>query len=157
MWIDRRVLFAVAAASLLLNLFLGGTLLGRVLWQPRAENPPRGGGGLVPRAHVQALPPEDRRRFRQAMAPHRPTIRAAREAHRAVRRRIEADIAAPDYDQAKIIADFQALRESNRRTEEALDAALVDALSSLPAQSRAALVSHVRAPPAPHQQLQEQP
>ena len=147
MWIDRRVLFGVAAASLLLNVFLGGAVLGRVFGEHRRDaEPPKGiaAGPLVPPAHVQALPPEDRKRFRAAMAPHRPAIRAARQAHRDARRQIEADIAAPTYDQAKVVADFEALRQTNRTTDEAVDAALIDALAQLPAESRATLVTHVQ-------------
>lgn len=156
MWIDRRVLFGVAAASLLLNVFLGGAMLGRALGEHRrGAEPPKGvaAGPLVSPAHVQALPVEDRKRFRAAMAPHRPAIRAARQAHRDLRRQIEADIAAPTYDQARIVADFGALRQSNRDIDEAVDAALTDALAQLPPESRAALVTHARpgAPGAPPQ------
>ena len=148
MWIDRRALFCVAAASLLVNVFLGGAVLGRVFGerghlfeeQPRVGMRPSN-GALVPPRNVQALPQEDRRRFRAAMAPHRPAIRTAREAHRQARRQIEADIAAPAFDRDRILADFQALRQSNRTTEEAVDDALIDALASLPPESRAALVA----------------
>lgn len=41
-------------------------------------------------------------------------------------------------------ADFQALRQNNRDTDEAVDAALIDALAKLPAEGRAALMDHVR-------------
>ncbi len=147
MWIDRRALFGIAAASLLLNVFLGGAVLGRAFGEHRrGAEPPKGvaPGPLVPPAHVQALPPEDRKRFRAAMAAHRPEIRAARQAHRDARRQIEADIAAPTYDQAKVVADFGALRQTNRDTDEAVDAALIDALAQLPPESRAALVNHAQ-------------
>ena len=156
MWIDRRVLIAVAAASLLLNVFLGGTVLGRAFGEHHRAAAPAGpaAGPLVPPAHVQALPQEDRQRFRAAMAPHRPAIRAARQAHRDARRQLEADIAAPTYDQSKVVADFQALRQTNRDADEAVDAALIDALAELPPGSRAALVNHEQAgksaqPPQP--------
>lgn len=144
MWIDRRALFAVAAASLLLNIFLGGAVLGRVFGERRhnAEPPRVASGALVPLAHVQALPQEDRKRFRAAMTPHRPAIRAARQAHRDARLQLETDIAAPTYDQAKVVADFQALQQSNRDADTAVDAALIDALAGLSPESRAALVSH---------------
>ena len=147
MWSERRVLFGIAAASLLLNVFLGGALLGRALGEHRrGAEPPKGvaAGPLVPPAHIQALPSEDRKRFRAAMAPHRPAIRAARQAHRDARRQIEADIAAPSFDQAKVIVDFGALRQTNRDTEEAVDAALIDGLAQLPPESRAALVTHAQ-------------
>lgn len=148
MWIDRRVLVGFAAASLLLNVFLGGAVISRAFGEHRrsAASPKAiEARGLVPPAHVQALPLEDRERFRGAMAPHRQAIRAARQAHREARRQIEADIAAPTYDETKIIADFKALQRTNRNTEEALDAALVDALAQLPPNSRAALVNHAHA------------
>ena len=157
MWIDRRVLVGVAAASLLLNVFLGGAVISRVFGEHgrNAERPRAiGARALVPPTHVQALPPEDRERFRSAMATHRHAIRAARQAHREARRQIEADIAAPTFDEAKIIADFKALQQSNRNTDEALDTALLDALAQLPPDSRAALVNHAHAdrpaePPQP--------
>ena len=156
MWIDRRVLVAVAATSLLFNIFLGGAVLGRVFGEHRHDVEPSraASGALVPPAHVQALPQEERRRFRAAMTPHRPAIRAARQAHRVARLRLETDIAAPTYDQAKVVADFQALRQTNRDTEEAVDAALIDALTGLSPESRAALVDHAFAgrpaqPPQP--------
>ncbi len=157
MWIDRRALIAIAAASLLLNVFFGGAVLGRAFGErQRGAGPPKdvAAGPLVPAVHVQALLPEDRQRFRAAMAPHRPAMRAAHQAHRDARRQIEADIAAPTYGAAKVAADFQALRQTNRDTDEAVDAALIDALAQLPAGSRAALVNHDRAnqpsrPPQP--------
>ena len=144
MWIDRRVLIGIAGASILLNVFLGGAVLGRAFGDHRrGAEAPKGvaAGPLVPPAHVQALPAEDRKRFRAAMASHRPAIRAARQAHREARRQIEDDIAAPVYDGSRIVADFKALRQTNRDTDEAVDAALIDALAQLPPESRAALVA----------------
>ena len=148
MWTDRRALGTVVAASLLLNVFLSGAVLGRFFGEKgRTTEPPQiAAGSLVGPGHVKALPPGERRLFHAAMAPHRPTIREAREAHRAARRRIEADIAAPTYDKGRVAADFEALRQTSRVAEEAVDAALLDALAVLPPGSRAALVSHVREP-----------
>lgn len=149
MWIDRRLALGVCAASLLLNVFLGGAVIGRAFGDRHRAAEPRAAanGALVTVAHVQALPPEDRRRFRDAMAPHRPAIRTARAAHRAARRQVEADLAAPVFDRAKVDADFATLKETNRNIDEVVDTALVDALAGLPAASRAALVSHARVAP----------
>lgn len=147
MWIDRRALLVGVAASLLLNVFLLGILIGHAFEAGGARRN-RGCAGLVDAAHVRALTSEDRRRFNSVMAQHRPAIRAAREGHRAARRAAVVDIAAPSFDRAKVAADFIGLRQANARVGEAVDAALVDALAALSPEARATLVEGVGKPAA---------
>ena len=149
MWIDRRVLMILGGISLLLNVFLIGIVIGHVVAGRPRQLPAVAPGPLV---HLKALSPEDRRMFAAGMNTHRPTIRAARMAHRSARLATEADIAATTFDRAKVVADFEELRRSNRGVDEAVDAALVDALANLPPEARAAIVSRdraVKAPPTP--------
>jgi uncharacterized membrane protein len=143
MWIDRRWLGAGIAASLLLNVFLVGIVAGHLFVGDRAVARPvaAGSGALVPQAHVRALPADEKKIFNTTMNTHRDAIRSARKRHRAIRLEIQADIAAPNYDRAKVAADFLALREANRSVEEAVNDALVDSLGKLSPQSRAALVN----------------
>ena len=136
MWNDRKRLVGVLAASLLLNVFLVGLFVGRSV----AAHKPPPPGPLVPNRYVEALPDGQKALFRAAMMAHRETIRAARRAHRAARDTIQADIAAPVFDRAKVTADFVALHRTNRDVDAAIGAALVDALAGLDATSRAALV-----------------
>ena len=145
MWISRRVVMIVGAVSLLLNVFLVGIIAGH-LWDARkgrAAGPAQGG----PLVRPNALSPVDRRMFAAGMAPHRPDLRAARQAHRAARLAIEADIAAPTYDRAKVTEDFAALRQTNRTVDEVTDSALIDALANLSEEARATIVHGRRAPP----------
>ena len=138
MWNSPRRLVGVLAASLLLNVFLVGLMLGRGIAVPPSPPP----GPLVPNRHVDALPDDQRKLFREAMQAHREVIRAARRLHRAARDKIEADIAAPVFDRATVAADFDALHRTNRDIDQAVGGALVDALAGLDATSRAALVEH---------------
>ena len=141
MWSERRRIVGVLAVSLLANVFLIGLIVGRgvAIHKPA---PPPASGPLVPGQHVDALPDDQKKLFREAMAAHREVIRAARRLHRAARDRIEADIAAPVFDRATVTADFDALHRTNRNIDQAVGDALVDALGSLDASSRDALVAH---------------
>ncbi len=141
MWIDARVRFALLAVSLLLNVFLVGIVAGRV-FGARGAPAPRPDAALVPPAHVRALPVDERRSFAASMKSHRDAIRAARQAHRAARTTLEAAIAAPAFDRDAVAADFAALRQASMAVQEAVNAALVDALQDLSPQSRASLVQH---------------
>ena len=140
----------LGGVSLLLNIFLVGLIIGHVFAadrqgrgsRPGAPGGGPGGVGMVAGAQVKSLSPDQKRDFMEAMAPHRRGIRLAREAHRAVRQTIEADIAAPTFDRAKVAADFEALRHANDAIGEVVDAALLDAFASLSPESRAAIVAH---------------
>lgn len=148
MWIDRRGLVLLAAGSLLLNVFLIGIIAGHVFAVRKAGVGPMG-GAMVPAAHVRALPPDDKKKFTAAMTAHRDAIRAARKQHREAKLATEADIAVPGFDRAKVIADFASLRQANASLQEAVNAALVDALADLSPRSRAALVGRGIAEGAP--------
>ena len=142
MWSDRRRLVGALAVSLLINVFLGGVLVGRgyVLHHASPRVPPP--GPLVPPRHVAALPDDQKTLFETAMIAHRAALRTARGAHKVAREKIEADIAAPVFDPAAVTADFEVLHRTNRDIDAATGAALVDALSGLSAASREALVAH---------------
>ena len=150
MWNDHGRLVVLLAASLLLNVFLGGVLVGRgfVVHRP-PPRPPAPAGALVPPRNVGALPDDQKKLFQTAMRGHRDALRSARQAHKAARDKIEADIAAPQFDKAAVAADFDALHQTNRDTDAATGDALLDALSGLSAASRAALVAHEQAAPSP--------
>ena len=142
MRVDARLLGIGLLVSLLLNLFLAGVVGGRWFTPPPR---PAGAGGLAPMAQVRRLPAEERQRFVRAMLPHRPDIRAARQATRRARAQVEADLAAPIYDRARVEADLAALRQANLAQQAATHGALAEAMALLSPASRAALVAHARA------------
>jgi uncharacterized membrane protein len=133
---DRRVLIYGLLASVLLNLFLGGLILGGGL--PRRVAP--GTGALAPAAKIKRLPQSERARFAAAMGPHRAEIRAARARLRQARAKAAADIAAPQLNVEALRIDLAALRAANLAQQEASHRGLIDALAALSPQSRAALV-----------------
>ena len=141
MWISARVRLVLSAVSLLLNVFLVGIIAGHLL-SARGAPVRKPDPALVPVAHVRALPDDERRSFNETMRSHRAAIRAARQAHRIARANIEAAIAAPIFDRDAVAAAFAALQQKNAAVQEAVNAALVDALQDLSPQSRASLVGH---------------
>ena len=147
----RSRLVGILVASLLLNVFLGGVLVGRGFAVHRPPLPPiPAPGPLVPPRHVVALPDDQKKLFQSVMRNHREALREARVAHKAARDKIEADIAAPVFDRATVAADFDALHQRNRDVDAATGDALIDALSGLSAASRASLVAHEEAPAPPN-------
>ena len=139
MWIDRRWLVPGIAFSVLLNVFLIGIVAGHV-YAGRTLPPER--APLVPAARVHALPPDEREKFLSAMARQRPAIVAARKAHLAARRVLEAEIADAAFDPARVTAGFADLRQAGAALQVQSHAALVAALAVLSQRSRAALVAH---------------
>ncbi len=142
MWTDNRRLIGALVVSGLLNIFLVGVLAGHGFAVHRGPPPLLASGPMVPQRHVKALPDDQRQIFRAAMLARRDEIRAARQSHKELRRKTEADIAAQTFDRALVTEDFAALHRSNRAIDEAVSAALIDALAGLTPQSRAALVTH---------------
>jgi uncharacterized membrane protein len=147
MWIDRRWRVAAITVSVLLNVFLVGIVAGHV-FSLRAL-PRRFDGPLVRQANVKALPADERAHFRAKMKPHLDGIREARQAHRRARETVEADIAAPAFDVEKLTGDLATLRKADSTLQENANAALVDSLSTLSPESRAALVARKGRTPAP--------
>jgi uncharacterized membrane protein len=137
MWIDRRWLVPAIALSALLNVFLIGVIAGHVYAGRGA--PDR--GAVVPSSRVRALPPDQRKAFWAAMAPERAAVAAARAAQLAARRALETEIAAPVFDRARVGAAFAALRDAGVVVQAHANAALVDALATLPPAARASLVT----------------
>ena len=143
MWNDRR-LAIFGGASLLLNVFLIGIVVGHLVATNRHPGPERRGGGPIRAIRLEALTPDERQRFTAAMSAHRPAIRAARDGNHAQRLATETDIAAPRFDRAKVAADFDALRKTTDTVSAAVDAGLVDALKDLSPDTRAALIARGR-------------
>ena len=140
MWTDRRRLVLGLAASLLLNTFLLGLVLGRgAAWHHR-NHPPPGAPPLAARQYVEKLPEDQKAIFKDAMAAHREAVREARRHHRELRAKTETDIAAPTLDRAAVQADLAGLHQTNRDIEDATSAALLDALGKLTPDARAQLV-----------------
>jgi uncharacterized membrane protein len=144
MWIKGGPLAALLAASVLLNVFLIGIVVGSVFYGRDGLHLSRVGGPLVVRKRVSALPLDERQAFRQAMKQHHAAIAAARAEHRRMRRLTETDIAAPTFDRAKVEADFAGLRKALTVLHQTLDDALVDGLQPLSQSARARLVDHQR-------------
>ena len=147
MWIDRRWRIAGITASVLLNVFLIGIVVGHV--SSLRALPRRFDGPLVRPANLKALPADERAHYETVMKPHREGIRQARQAHRRARETVEADIAAPTFDAQKLSADLAALRKANSTLQANANEALVDGLSALSPESRAALVSRNARAPTP--------
>lgn len=138
MWIDRRWLAPVMAGSLLVNVFLIGIIAGHLY----AGNGSPSDRGVVPAAHVRALPPDESKKFMAVMATRRSAIQVARKAQQAARRALEAEIAAPVYDRARVTAGFAALRQAGIALQAQSHNALVEALATLSPASRAVVVAH---------------
>ena len=140
MRVDRRLLAVLLGFSVLINLFMGGVLAG-VLVTPRGTV--GAAGAWAPPRQLRRLAPDERARFRQAMAPYRTQLRATRQAVRSARAQVEADIAAPTYDRSKVAADFNTLLHATAAQQALTHAALADAMGRLTPESRRMLLAGV--------------
>ena len=124
-------------ASVLLNALLIGIVAGHFFTVRRDARP----GPLLLGAHIRALPAVERGRFEAVMAGHREAIRAAPMVQHRARDAAKADIGAPALDTDRVRADFAALRQANATLQASVNDGLIEALGTLSAGSRAALVA----------------
>ena len=148
MFSDRPWLVGGFLASVMLNLFLGGVLTGRYLFEPRSPaNQPQPGAVMRPNA-IRELPEEERLRYNVIMAAQGPALRAGRIKIRALREAVRQAIAAPHYDAALVAKRFEELRNAQDAQSSLNQNALSQALGQLSAQSRAQVIQ-AETEPAP--------
>ncbi|MFN7055820.1 periplasmic heavy metal sensor [Hyphomonas sp.] len=142
----RWVLPAGLAASLLLNLALGGFIAGAHL-RPDGPPPPKAGEdrpmGERP-AELPELSREDRREVRMLMRAAFETAEAELEARRAAERRLAEVIGSQPFDRQAADDAFDALRAADERLRQRIGAGLIDGLDALNADQRA-WVAHILA------------
>ncbi len=153
-------LLAALAASLGLNLFIGGFLVGDELrgwhhpphgapWErpPHAENQ-RHIFGFVD--HMAAtLPEPDRKKFLGVMETYRGELAAADARFHDARDKVRKAIAAEPFDRTALDAAFADVRSSMEEVQKVLHGALADAVSQLPPDARKDLSKWEPGPPGP--------
>lgn len=141
-WIDLAL-----AASVVLNLFLGGVLIGRGFAGERPSPPFAGarlGAGLAARA--RALPLDQRLKLASAFQSRRADIRAARAELRMAGEEARGAMAAEPYDPIRAQTAFARVRAATEHLQAHMQAGLADALPQLSPSSRTALAGPSREP-----------
>lgn len=143
-----RVIAIALFASLALNLFLGGVMVGRWLApQPPAAAFEAGGfGGLIAnmRAAAAMLPAEQQAALREAMGHHRTEIRQELIALRDARQAALATLAGEPFDRGATEAAFVELQMRSQAVQTAIHEAMLDAAERLPVEARRHLVESGR-------------
>jgi Spy/CpxP family protein refolding chaperone len=139
---SRRFLAIALFVSLVLNLFLGGLMVGRALhaevWPFRnpyaREFGPFAGRALQHLVH--SLDDQDRKTVIDTMRAHGPELAQLAKAMHDQREAIERLIRAPTFDRKAAEAAFSEMRKRGDEMQTAMGAALLDAIEKLPPQAR---------------------
>lgn len=134
---DRRILTVVLLISLLANLFLVGVVAGRFLL-PGLGRPQA--AAMLRQDSIRALPSSERMRYALVMRAHASALRLGRQRMKQLRQAVKDAIALPHYDPTLVARRFAELRAANLTQQTLQQAALVEALGQLSAQSRASLI-----------------
>lgn len=137
MWIERRWLVPLVGFSVLLNIFLVGIVAGNAYRAPR--NGPR--LPLIRQAQLKTLPADERQKFEAVVATQKEGVSAARRAYLATRRAVIAELAAPQFDRARIGARFADMRQAGLLMQEKANHAIVEGLAALTPESRRAVLN----------------
>jgi uncharacterized membrane protein len=139
MWSDRRWPSGLLALSFLANIFLVGVVAGHVFTSKR---PPalRPGQGAAAWVRSSKLLPEDKRAFADVMRSHHEIIEAKRFMLKRAKAALQEAIVTPAYDRSKVGAAFAEVRHASVESQEATQAALVEALATLSPTARASLL-----------------
>ncbi len=154
MILSARPLAAALFASLALNLFLGGIVVGD--WtrdrampaKPAADSTPSraaapSGEALV-RGAVQRLlthvPAEQRPEVEKRLAARRGEIQRANQQLRATREQLASIASADPLDRGKLDQIYAELRERNMAVQKAIHLTIGDAIGDLPVAARRAIV-----------------
>lgn len=138
----NRGLAIALFASLAVNIFLGGFVVGRLAGGPPHSGfgHPRHEAGLMMFPDLDALSPAGREMFREVFAARHQTLR---EHHRDLSRRrtaFTAALSADPFDRAKAKAALAELKAATDEQETAFAALIIDAFERLSAEDRKALV-----------------
>jgi len=146
----NRTLIIALAGSLVLNVFAGGFILGRVLAPPPEPPPVAGAGGPAPAAgiddpfrimrHADALPPESRMAFRRAFRAQLPDLRRGHRETRRLRAEFAMLIQAEEWDADAVAAKLEEIDAAQGRQRAAFKAAYLEAFGTLSAEERRLLV-----------------
>ena len=147
-----RGIAALLIVSLAVNVFLGGFVVGRIvaegssteLSEASVSGPPgpprdRGFGDPMLR-NMSVLSPEAQASFRSAFRGNRRELMGRRRMRGELRRNLADIIAADEWNREKAEAAFLALNEAESEHKAVQFKLLLDALSSLSAEDRKALV-----------------
>ncbi len=154
MTMNARVVAIALFASLAINLFLGGIVVGdwtrerglpakpQVEAAPHRAAPPS--GEAVVRGAVQRLlahvPAEHRADVEKRLAARRGEIQRANQQLRATREQLTNIAAADPLDRARLDQIYAELRERNMTIQKVFHLAISDAIGDLPATARRAIV-----------------
>jgi len=138
---------AALVASLGVNLFVGGMVLGGRFHHPppgtffQSEGRERGEAGRGMSAFLMdrmagALPREARGEFRRAVGEHRAAMAEADKNFRETRDKLRAAMAAEPFDRAALDAAFAEMRTRMGESQAAMHAALTDAAARLSPEAR---------------------
>ena len=119
-------------ASLVVNLLLIGFLVGHTVHPPWHER----GGPLTIERVTGALPPEVRDAVRASLRERRPQIAERMAAVRQARADVRSAIEAEPFDATRLQAAFATLRDRSQAVQEDVAAAVVEAISKLPPDTR---------------------
>jgi len=138
MFSERPWLVGCFAASVMINLFLGGVLTGRYLFEPRPQA--QQNAAVMKAGAIRDLPEEERIRYNMVMAPQQLALRTGRLKLRQLRQDVRDAIAAPHYDAALVAKRFETLRAAQQAQQTLQQNTLAQALGQLSAQSRASVI-----------------
>lgn len=138
-WFSGRWGRAMCVASLVLNLFLVGYLIGRVLdvWPAK----PRRAEAFVERLAAR-LPERDAAVVRRAVTARAPSIDALVEATRESRRAVRAALTAEPFDRQALEAALQESRARHHALETAVQAIVLETAGELTPEGRGRLLWH---------------
>jgi uncharacterized membrane protein len=140
-WLSGRWGRAVCIASLVLNLFLIGYLIGRALdvWPTK----PRRAEAFVERLAAR-LPERDAAVVRRAVAGRTPTIDALVQAVRESRRQVRTALAAEPFDRRALEAALEESRARHHALETAVQTIVLETAGELSPEGRRRLLWHRR-------------
>lgn len=135
-----RTLKIICVVSILLNIFLLGAAIGGAAWV-KARHPMIGVGSI--RVAGSALPPDERRAFRQALREARLEMRPTAMAGRQARAEAAALLSAPTLDQAKLADALARIRAADVAIRAHVEERAIAFAAMLPPDERAKLAEGI--------------
>lgn len=146
---ERRWVGPALLVSLVINLFLVGTIAAALIFGPPA--PPGAEPGRVPTPFFKllhkgadGLPPSDRAAMRKIMIEQFPLIKPHLAALETARRELADALGAPSYDAARVAAAFAKVDMVQAEISQATRTAMIQGFSRLTPEQRARVAESMR-------------